>query len=121
MNTASIPTKQLNDDTVVINPGGQLDNSNAHILTEAISRAQNSGFRYIIVDMKQLEFISSAGVGSILGSVEISREANGDIVICNASENIMHVLSVLDLTEYLTIRSDRNQAEEFCGVRKERV
>ncbi|MEW5924085.1 MAG: STAS domain-containing protein [Candidatus Zixiibacteriota bacterium] len=118
MNTTTIMSEQLTEDTIMIDPGGQLDNSNAHILSEAIARAQASGFKYIIIDMKRLEFISSAGVGSILGSVELLREVNGDIILCNASENIMYVLSVLDLTEYLTIRSSRIEAEELCGVRE---
>jgi len=109
-----IITKQLNDDTIVINPGRLLDNNNAHEMSKAISSAQCRNFRFIIIDMGALEFISSAGVGSILGSVEISRDAGGDIILCNADENIIHILEVLDLTDYLTLRKNRNDAEEFC-------
>lgn len=118
MTASTIMTEQLAEDTIIIDPGKQLDNSNAHILTDAIARAQGSGFKYIIIDMKKLEFISSAGVGSILGSAEVLREMGGDIILCNASENIMYVLSVLDLTEYFTIRSNRIEAEELCGIRE---
>jgi anti-anti-sigma factor len=89
--------------TVVLATERALDNSNAHEMSDAIGRAQSQGHKYIVVDMAKLEFLSSAGVGSIIGSVESSRETGGDIILCNLRESVMHVLSVLDLTEYLTI------------------
>jgi anti-anti-sigma factor len=100
----------VRDDTVVITTGSSLDNNNAHEMVDAILAAQSRGFATIVIDMRALEFLSSAGVGAILGTVEASREAGGDIVLCNASRNIMHVFSVLDLAEFLTIKETRDQA-----------
>jgi anti-anti-sigma factor len=106
----------VRDDTLVIRTGTALDNTNAHEMVDMISSAQNKGFRFIVVDMTALEFLSSAGVGSILGTVEISREAGGDIILCQVSDPIMHVLQVLDLAEFLTIKPDRQRALTVCGV-----
>ena len=61
--------------------------------------------------MEGLEFLSSAGVGSMLGTVEVSREMGGDIVLCGPSEKIVHILEVLDLCDYLTILS-REQVDQ---------
>lgn len=102
--------KILNEDTLIIDAGKQLDNNNAHEMVETITTAQSEGFKFIILDMQQLEFISSAGVGSILGTIETSREIGGDIILCNASKTIIQVLEVLDLADYLTIRIDKAEA-----------
>ena len=102
----------IRDDTLVITTGVSLDNNNAHEMVDAILSAQSRGFTRIVIDMKNLEFLSSAGVGSILGTVEASREAGGDIILCNVSQNIMHVFSVLDLAEFLTVKENRTQAVE---------
>ena len=72
MDSQAVTCKSINQSTTVINPGRQLDNSNAHEMLEAISAAQSGGYRFIIIDMSSLEFISSAGVGSILGSVVVA-------------------------------------------------
>lgn len=104
----------LREDTMVIDPGRVLDNSNASEMLEIIYSAQSDGIKYLIMDMAKLEFLSSAGVGSILGTVESFREANGDIVLCNASDNILHVLKVLDLVDYLTIKPDIQEAGAHC-------
>jgi len=116
MDTDRITTDQINDDTILINPGRLLDNNNAHEMSEAVSQVLAKGFSFIIVDMSRLEFISSAGVGSILGAVELFRDAGGDLVLCNASENIVHILKVLDLVDYLTLKNNRNEAEKLCRV-----
>ncbi len=116
MEAHSITQRTLNDDTIIISPGKTLDNNNAHEMVDVITSAQSRGFKYLIVDMTVVEFLSSSGVGSILGTVEVSRELGGDIILCNLSETVAHVFDVLDLTDYLTIRTSEKEAAEVCGV-----
>lgn len=106
MEDSRFSQKAINDNTIVINLGKILDNNNAHEMVDFIMNLQTEGFKYIIIDMNELEFLSSAGVGSILGTIETSRENGGDIIICNIPDNIMHILQVLDLVDYLTIKTD---------------
>lgn len=108
--------KTLNDETVLLNPGSVLDNNNAHEMVDVITRAQDAGYKYIIVDFGELEFLSSAGVGSILGTIETSREAGGDIILCHVHPTILHVLEVLDLVDYLTVKADAREAAAVCGI-----
>lgn len=108
-----ISEKRLGTETIVLRPGKALDNTNANEMTEAICGAQAEGFKNIIVDMEELEFLSSAGVGSILGTVEISRDMGGDIVLSGASEKIVHILEVLDLCDYLTTKSRDEVARQY--------
>ena len=115
MTNASFEHNILNDNSVVIHTGKQLDNNNAHEMVEKIVSIQLEEYKFIIIDMQELEFISSAGVGSILGTIETSREMGGDIIISNASDPILQVLEVLDLAEYLTISSDETKTAELCG------
>ena len=69
---------------------------------------------YIILNLSGLEFISSAGVGSILGSVGTSRGMGGDIVLCNTSDKIRHIFEILDLCDYLTMVEDEETARGLC-------
>ncbi len=102
----------INDEAALINTGRELDNNNAHEMVELITELQSKQYKYVFLDFTELEFLSSAGVGSILGTIEILREAGGDIVICNASEKILHILDVLDLTDYLTIKKSVEEARK---------
>jgi anti-anti-sigma factor len=108
-----ISDKKLGPETVILNPGKILDNTNAHEMTESICSAQSKGFKNIILDMRVLEFLSSAGVGSILGTVEASRDMGGDIILCGPGDKILHVLEVLDLLDYLTVKPHEEVSREF--------
>lgn len=114
MSETTISGRVLDQDRFIVDPGRQLDNDNAHEMVQVVSKAQAEGFRYIIIDMTSLEFISSSGVGSILGSVEVSREAGGDIILCNVSATVRNILNVLDLLDYLTLAAD-TEAALTCG------
>ena len=50
------------------------------------------------------------------GTVLVSREAGGDIVLCNVSESISNILRVLDLVDFLTIESDTENALKTCSL-----
>ena len=115
MSETTIIYDAVSSSAAVLQPGKTLDNDNAHDMVEAITSAQGAGQMFIIIDMSNLEFISSSGVGSILGSVEVAREAGGDIILCNVSETIRNILNVLDLLDYLTVAADREAAQGMCG------
>lgn len=102
----------------VITSGALLDNNNAHQLVDLLTNEHANGTKFIILNLKTLEFLSSAGVGAILGTVALFREREGDIVLCNLSKTIHHILSVLDLTEFLTIKSSSADAQELCAAGK---
>lgn len=120
MKRSTFENHVLTNDTIVLCPGDRLDNTNAHLMVEAIVKAQDAGHRFIIIDMSELEFLSSAGVGSFVGTVETSRLAGGDIVLCNLSQNIRHVFEVLDLAEFMTITPDREAAAAVCAARSQK-
>ncbi len=113
--TSSITKRNVSDDIIALSAGKTLDNNNASDMVDAIVRAEQSGFRNVIIDMEGLEFLSSAGVGSILSTVELLRDKGGNIVLCNVPTPVMHVLDVLDLSEYLTIKTTEESAVASCN------
>jgi anti-anti-sigma regulatory factor len=51
-------------------------------------------------------------VGCILAALGTFRNQGGDIILCNLSKRIMHILRVLNLCDYLSIAQDVNAASE---------
>lgn len=106
----------LSRHVAVVSPGKMLDNYNAGEMVEALVSARAGGVRFVIIDMAELEFISSAGVGSLLGTVSSFREQGGDLILCNVPPSVLHVLKVLDLDTYFTIRSGKSEALALTEV-----
>jgi anti-anti-sigma factor len=106
---------RIDDRTVVITPGRVLDSNNATEMSEAIEASVCENFRSIIVNMRDLEVISSAGVGAILGSLGALRAREGDIVLCNVREMVRHIFEVLDLCDYIVMESSEEAALSHCA------
>ena len=117
MESKTFNQRTLSGETLLLDPGTTLDNSNVQELVKVLSGAQDAGFRNVILDMSQLEFISSAGVGAIFSKSEAARRRGGDIVLCNVSGNILYVLGELDVADHLTIKPSEQEAAAFCKVR----
>lgn len=116
MSDQPFPVKVLNDDCRLIHAGHVLDNSNADTFSSMIMEMYSANIKFVLVDMSELEFLSSAGIGSILGTVELFRERDGDIILTNVGSKVSHVLEVLDLFDYLTICRSNEEATARCGI-----
>ncbi len=114
MNVVNYSQQVISDRVTLIQLGQMLDNNNADAVAQTIAEAQTSGSKFVIIDFEFLEFLSSAGVGAIIGTIESFRELGGDIVLCNVSETTSHVLRVLDLFDFLTIAGTRQEAMTIC-------
>lgn len=116
MTDRTFEVKTVTDDCRVIEVGSVLDNSNADVFSSIIMELYSSDIKNVLVDMSETEFLSSAGIGSILGTVELFRERGGDIMLTNVSDKVLHILGVLDLADYLTICGTNEEARAKCGM-----
>jgi anti-anti-sigma factor len=106
--------KRIDDRTVVISLGRVLDSSNAAEMSDALEASVSEHFRFMVLDMKELEVISSAGVGAIIGSLGELRAFGGDVILCNVTGMVRHIFEVLDLCDCLVMRPTEDEALSYC-------
>ena len=87
--------KKITGDVAVFYLRGYLDAKTAPILEEKLERAIAENLPKIAVDFKNLDYISSAGLGVFMAQVEEAREKGGDIVLCEMSEKVFSVFDLL--------------------------
>jgi len=115
MNESNIRVHRQGETVLIVEPGPMLDNYAAPELLEVFSDAAGKQVKTVIVNMAGVDFMSSAGAGALVGNVELFRGVGGDLIVCNASPTILHVFQLLDLADYLTIKADLAEAQEFAG------
>ncbi len=116
MTTSEIKQEALDQQTLIITTGAVIDNTNVRQIASILSESRVAGYKTVVLDMTNLEFLSSAGVGAIFSHVQKYRDAGGDLILCSISEPIEYVLKELDVAEHLTIVVDRNSACLTAGV-----
>lgn len=80
---------------------GRVDSSTAPLLNEKLAQITDDGRYRIVLDMAELEFMSSAGLRALIAAQKTCKRYNrGEVLLASVPANIM---SALDLAGFLTI------------------
>jgi anti-sigma B factor antagonist len=105
----SIAVRQVGDVAVLL-PTGFI---NAHTVREfetALERLVQDGHYTILLNCKDLDYISSAGLGAIMGLIETVREHEGDILLSNLQDNVYTIFDTLGFTQLYRVFGDEGLA-----------
>ncbi len=89
---------------------GFLDAHTASDLERAIQKLLDEKRFKIIVNFKELTYISSAGLGVFMGFIEEVRSNGGDIKLTSMNPKIFRVFDLLGFPTLYEIRDEENQA-----------
>jgi len=98
---------------LLIKPVGRIDPITVEVFDKAIEDAIKSGKYNIIIDCSELSYISSAGLGVLIGYIEEVREKGGDIVICCTSSEVYEIFDLLGFTKIYKFFPDTEKARNF--------
>lgn len=101
-------SKQNNYDILSIT--GEVDASNSVILDEAIQELIAGGSKFILIDGKNLEYISSAGLGVFMSYLEDFQEQEINLKICELTPRVYEVFKILGLDQLIPIYQDKTTA-----------
>jgi anti-sigma B factor antagonist len=82
---------------------GTCDLATAPELRAALQPLVPPDVQEVIVDVSQLEFIDSTGLGVILGSMRRLREGGGTLRIAGAAGTVRRVLEITDLDKVIPL------------------
>ncbi len=89
---------------------GQVDASSSIKLEKAIHEVFQSGTYKLLFDCKDLEYISSAGLGVFISFLEEFREVNGDFAFYNMRKSVLDTFQILGLHQILHIHASEGEA-----------
>jgi anti-anti-sigma factor len=105
------------DDAVIVKPVGSIDSTTTHAVEKRLIHIIDNGIKYLIMDFSKTTFISSSGVGVLLGLVSSLREDNGDLVLMNVSDRINDIFDILNINDYFVTIENVDQLREHIPAR----
>lgn len=97
-----IISQESNGGKLTIALSGRLDTTTAPELEETLKNALD-GVTELEMDLKALEYISSAGLRVLLSAQKVMNK-QGSMVVLNANESITEIFEVTGFTDILTVR-----------------
>ncbi len=105
--------KERTEDVEIIFVGGILDAHTAPILENSIKETIENGIVRIIFNLKDLEYISSAGLGVFMAFIEEIRNKNGDFKFAEMKEKIYSIFELLGFHLIFDILKSNDEAINY--------
>ena len=107
-----IHDQEIDDETHVIELGGEIDLYTAPEFKERMVQLIDGGKKRIVVDLSSATFIDSTTLGVLVGGVKRLRPAGGALALVCTDQNITKIFEITGLDRVFSIHDTRNEALE---------
>jgi anti-sigma B factor antagonist len=105
----SLVTRTEGDKTVIA-VGGEIDVYTAPKLREQIVQLVEDGQYHLVVDMEQVEFLDSTGLGVLVGGLKRVRAHDGSLRLVCTQERILKIFRITGLTKVFPVHGSVAEA-----------
>ena len=104
---------------VTIRPAGSLDSNTYTYLEEHVAAITKQKPRALVFDMKDLHYISSAGVRVILVTQKAMKAAGGEMALTNLQPQIRKVFEIIMALPSMVVFEDVAELDRYLtGIQK---
>lgn len=94
----------------VVEVCGEIDAYSSPRLREALAGVSAEGRHLVAVDMSQVTFMDSSGLGVLVGAVKRAKAGQGALCLFGASEHVLRVLRITGLVRVMPPFATRDEA-----------
>ena len=103
-------TPERSGGALVLKTKGRIDGTNAHTFHEDIKKIVTPDDKTIVLDLEELEYISSAGLRIILLVAKDSRNTDVDFAVCAMNKLVGQVFRNSGFDQIINIHDTREAA-----------
>ena len=108
--------EKVQGDVLVFKLSGDLDSFSVTTARERMSRHIESGVYNIVVDLAEIEFMDSAGLRQLVGTLQVCMHRGGDLVLVGANETVRDLLRITRLdTVFRTFETVEGAVDALSG------
>jgi anti-anti-sigma factor len=100
---------------------GELNNLTSGQLDKAISPILDAPTKVLVLDMKEISFISSTGIGVIVKSRNTLKQKGSNLTMVNIQPQIQRVFDIMQLTPILKVCENQEELDIYLGTIQNRI
>ena len=102
-------TKQK-DGVLIAKPEGRIDGVNARDFHDALSEAIGTSNSAVIVDLADINYISSAGLRTFLLVAKTLQQRSAQFALCSLSKSIQEIFEISGFDKIIAIHASEEEA-----------
>ncbi|GAA6527521.1 STAS domain-containing protein [Intrasporangium sp. DVR] len=103
-------TRADHGDRTVVHLGGEIDVYTAPFVREKLDEQIHAGRADLIVDLSEVTFLDSTGLGVLVGRLKFARTRGGSLRLVGTSERVLRVFAITGLDKVFDIHPDLESA-----------
>jgi stage II sporulation protein AA (anti-sigma F factor antagonist) len=108
---------EVKNDVLCIRLTGELDHHTAEDLRQLATNAiEKYNIRHILLNLEQLSFMDSSGLGVILGRYKQIKQLQGEMVVCAISPAVQRLFDMSGLFKIIRLEPSEEFALQSLGV-----
>jgi anti-sigma B factor antagonist len=96
------------DGYTICRPVGELDAYTVNKFREALGELANKP--KLLIDMSEVPFVDSAGLGALIGGIRRAREVGGDVAVCCNRPTLVRLLHTTGFDRIVTVTDTIDEA-----------
>lgn len=109
MNALSID-RVPSGDVMVVAPSGRIDSATAKTLEESVLEVVSAGTNRLVIDLAQVDYVSSAGLRVILLAGKKAGASGGKLVLSGLAPTIRDVFEISGFLRLFEVKDTREEA-----------
>jgi len=103
-------TVSMRNKIAVVVVSGRVDALTCKDFSARLEHEIKAGNHYLVVDLHQVDFMSSAGVQALLTAARMARERAGELCMAGAQPNVKRVIDLSGLDHFAHVYADVHSA-----------
>ena len=98
------------DGHTIVAVGGEIDVYTAPKLRDQISELVNAGKTSLIIDLENVDFLDSTGLGVLVGGLKKVRAQDGSMTLICSQDRLLKIFRITGLAKVFTIHASEAEA-----------
>jgi anti-anti-sigma factor len=117
----TVTSKEREAGVVTVCPAGSLDSNTYQILEDRLALIRKANPRTIIFDLKDLTYISSAGVRVFVGIRKAMKTTGGTVALANLQPQIRKVFDLIQALPSLNVFESVEELDRYLTKMQQKV
>ena len=87
----------------IVRVQGDVDFYSSQILKDRVYLLVEQGKKHIFLDLKQVKFIDSAGLGVLIQLIKLSKQKEGSLSLLHVQKNVLNLIQLTELHKIIPI------------------
>ncbi len=99
----------MNSNVKIFEPSGILDGIRGNQLRREISDIVASGVDIVLIDLKNVKFVDSSGLGALVSAMQMVRKADGKLFLCSVSDQVQMLFQLTRMDRIFQFYADKDE------------